>query len=174
MFHGDKGSDMINLRNLRRNDPHVVEILHTATAVGIYEYCRNPKQWNKMDIEGPLHVVRRSVHPKTMMIVTNRLSTKNLVEGITAGTDVSIQTPFLMIKSSQGVIYCIWFYSQEECQNTAKLIKEEIDKISNDKQSLMSPNNPPQDQKLTSIPYSPSSPATASLVDTLGMKLCRT
>lgn len=165
----NRSTDAISLRNLRRSDEHITNILSTATAVGVYQFSRNPRQWNKMDIEGPLHVVRRSVNPTTMMIVTNRLNTKNLIEKITPGTDVSVQTPFLMIKSSQGVIYCIWFYSENECQETAQMIKQELERIKGGKMT-------PGKQQSENIAFSPSSPATASLVDTLGnnfmLRLC--
>ncbi|XP_074598132.1 decapping mRNA 1 isoform X2 [Brevipalpus obovatus] len=154
----DPEKDAINLRMLKRNDSKITEILHTASAVGVYRFHADNKKWMKLEIEGPLHVVRRSVAPITMMVVTNRLSPKNLVEPITDQSDFSVELPYLMVKTADKSIYCFWFYSEDECQDTAKLIKRELDSINRDT------NNKPSSFDHIN---SPSSPTATSILDTL-------
>lgn len=125
----DKGRDEINLRNLRRMDDSIKEILSTASAVTVYQFAIDAKKWNKLPIEGPLHVVRRSTYPRTTLYVMNRLETSNLILPITKETDVKVELPYLMLKNLERGIFCIWFYVNDECAETASLLINELESL---------------------------------------------
>ncbi|KAI4502382.1 hypothetical protein M0802_002294 [Mischocyttarus mexicanus] len=96
----------MNVAALKRVDPYVKDILETATHVALYTFNADNNEWEKTDIEGAL------------------LNTNNLVEPVTQGLDLQLQTPFLLYRNSRYDIHGIWFYEKEDCiRITAMLYK---------------------------------------------------
>lgn len=115
----------INLRTLKKNDDNIEEILMSVTQVAVYNYDRSSGEWARKEIEGPLFFVRRKGPHEYGFFVINRLNTTNLSQQITADFETYISPPFLMYKSPDNEIYCIWFYDRSKLN----LLHNEICKV---------------------------------------------
>lgn len=110
----------INLRTLQRLDDKVTLVLESASQTAVYKF--GDDSWQPCEFEGSLHVFHRSEVPKFGWIVINRSNPTNLVELISPGVEIRINEPYLLYKNSNNVIYCIWFYNQNECKKIGQTI----------------------------------------------------
>lgn len=88
-----------NFRSVTRNDPSVIEILETSVYSVIYLYDEAAGAWEKQKQEGPLFIVRRSVHelrgrrrtynrdkaPEYALYMLNRQAVKNVTMPLIPG-----------------------------------------------------------------------------------------
>ena len=82
-----------NLTVLKKHDPRITRVLHTAGHAVVYVYKEEEgaaSPWERHNVEGALFVVERSAEPRHQLLILNRLSTDNLVENITADFSVEI------------------------------------------------------------------------------------
>ncbi|KAJ1446679.1 hypothetical protein M885DRAFT_545563 [Pelagophyceae sp. CCMP2097] len=119
-----------SLSALRRVDGRVVEVLAAATHTTLYDFADG--EWRRTGVEGPLFVVRRSSAPLHRLIVLNRLSMDNLVEGIDETLQVEVVERYLIFRRA-GVdegqkINGMWFHSLEEHANMTALVEELLKK----------------------------------------------
>ncbi|XP_047332210.1 mRNA-decapping enzyme-like protein isoform X2 [Impatiens glandulifera] len=118
----DKNSTkLLNLTVLQRMDPHIEEILMTATHVTFYEFNIDLNQWSRKDVEGSLFVVKRSTQPRFQFVVMNRRNTENLVEDLLGDFEYEVQLPYLLYRNATQEVNGIWFYNQRECEEVASL-----------------------------------------------------
>ncbi|XP_037090584.1 mRNA-decapping enzyme 1B-like [Pollicipes pollicipes] len=117
------GSQQMNLTAVRRHDPYVADIVDSATQVAVYEYNSPASEWQKTDMQGALFVYKRSGPPYHSFMVLNRLNTKNLLQPLTKELEFQLQAPFLLYRTSQGVIYGLWFFYENECCRMASLLE---------------------------------------------------
>ncbi|KAI1289203.1 mRNA-decapping enzyme 1B [Halotydeus destructor] len=117
----ESSENEINLRTLRRGDPSVETIIASASQVAIYKF--HAPDWQKLDIEGSLFIFSRYKDQlergksRFGFTVINRLSTTNLSEDIRLDLDLSYEAPYILYKNARKDIFCIWFYSTDECFN---------------------------------------------------------
>ena len=52
----------------------------------------------------------------------NRLSTKNVVEDITASFQIQIAEPYLLYRNNTGQIQGIWFYNPQEREKVCTML----------------------------------------------------
>lgn len=82
-----------NLGVLKKQDPRIVRVLHTAKHAVVYVYTEDEaaeSPWERHNVEGALHIVERSVEPRYQLFIHNRLSTNNLVESITPEFSIEV------------------------------------------------------------------------------------
>ncbi|XP_069619028.1 mRNA-decapping enzyme 1B [Ranitomeya imitator] len=113
----------ISLAALRRQDPYIQSIVDVASQVALYTFSHKANEWEKTDVEGALFVYTRSASPQHGFTIMNRLSMENRTEPITKDLEFQLQDPFLLYRNARFLIYGIWFYSKEECQRIAELMK---------------------------------------------------
>ncbi|XP_040292630.1 mRNA-decapping enzyme 1B isoform X1 [Bufo bufo] len=113
----------ISLAALRRHDPYIQGIVDVASQVALYTFSHKANEWEKTDVEGTLFVYTRSASPNHGFTIMNRLSIENRTEPITKDLEFQLQDPFLLYRNARFLIYGIWFYSKEECQRIAELMK---------------------------------------------------
>jgi len=119
----EKSKDLATLSTLRRSDPHVTEILGTASHVTLYGFDIDISAWSRKNVEGSLFVVRRSVEPIFQFVVLNRLSAENTVENLLGDFEFERSPPYLLYKNETEV-NGIWFYKQEECDAMSELFNK--------------------------------------------------
>ncbi|KAM4039079.1 mRNA-decapping enzyme 1B isoform 1-T1 [Anomaloglossus baeobatrachus] len=113
----------ISLAALRRQDPYIQCIVDVASQVALYTFSHKANEWEKTEVEGTLFVYTRSASPKHGFTIMNRLSMENRTEPITKDLEFQLQDPFLLYRNARFLIYGIWFYSKDECQRIAELMK---------------------------------------------------
>lgn len=89
----DTKSAEYNLGVLRKQDPRIVRVLHTAKHAVVYVYTEDEaadSPWERHNVEGALHIVERNVEPRYQLFIHNRLSTSNLVESITPDFSIEV------------------------------------------------------------------------------------
>jgi mRNA-decapping enzyme 1B len=123
---GDKNAT--NLSVLQRHDPSVVDVLFSAAHVTLYQFNEETSLWQKLNVEGSLFVVRRTIEPHHQYIVMNRRSTENYVEDISSPKfAIQDQDPYLMYRNAADQIIGIWFYDANERVAVAKLLRDITD-----------------------------------------------
>ncbi|XP_022081224.1 mRNA-decapping enzyme 1B-like [Acanthaster planci] len=127
MAADSKAEDRMNLAALQQCDPHITNIVQTASQVALYTFNAEGNEWEKTDIEGSLFVYARSASPYNGFMIMNRLSMNNLTEPITKELEFQLQDPFLLYKTAQS-IYGLWFYDKTECQQVARLMESFVHK----------------------------------------------
>lgn len=113
----------INLRTLQRIDSRVTLVVESASQTAVYRFG-DDNTWQPCEYEGSLHVFHRSEVPKFGWIVINRSNPTNLIELITPGIDLKLKEPYLLYKTTNNVIYCIWFYNPTECKRVCQTIQK--------------------------------------------------
>ncbi|XP_073506497.1 mRNA-decapping enzyme 1B [Phyllobates terribilis] len=113
----------ISLAALRRQDPYIQCIVDVASQVALYTFSHKANEWEKTEVEGTLFVYTRSASPQHGFTIMNRLSMENRTEPITKDLEFQLQDPFLLYRNARFLIYGIWFYSKDECQRIAELMK---------------------------------------------------
>ncbi|RZF37130.1 hypothetical protein LSTR_LSTR015320 [Laodelphax striatellus] len=114
-------SDM-NISALRRLDPYFERLIQNAGHVALYTFNTAGNFWEKTDIEGALFVYTRKAKPFHNVFIMNRLNTKNFVEPVVEGLDLHLEDPYLLYKTSDGKIYCLWFYDKRECHKINQVL----------------------------------------------------
>ncbi|OII77978.1 DCP1-like decapping family protein [Cryptosporidium andersoni] len=138
----------LNLQLLKRHDSDIAEIVACSSFVSVYVMDTSSQKWVRGDVEGFLHIVRRSTEPKYELIVINQKNPDNLIQNITREWELSGETNFLFYKIPSGnmVSYndinntelqngvrvcCLWFYEVEERKNIENTLKQIVFKLSN-------------------------------------------
>ncbi|XP_043237036.1 mRNA-decapping enzyme 1B-like isoform X2 [Amphibalanus amphitrite] len=116
-------SQQMNLTAVRRHDPYVEDIVDSATQVAVYEYSSETSEWQKTDMQGALFVYKRTGPPYHSFMVLNRLNTSNLLQPLTGELEFQLQAPFLLYRTSQGIIYGLWFFYEAQCKRMAGLLE---------------------------------------------------
>lgn len=125
--------DTINLRTLKKNDDNIEEILMSVTQVAIYHFDRASGEWARKEIEGPLFFVRRKGPYEYGFFVINRLNTTNLSQHLTADLETSVSPPYMMYKSPDNEIYCVWFYDAAKLPLLHEEFRKVIEKLKQEK-----------------------------------------
>lgn len=89
----DTQSAEYNLGVLKKQDPRIARVLHTAKHAVVYVYTNDESAdspWERHNVEGALHIVERSAEPRYQLFIHNRLSTDNLVESITPEFSIEV------------------------------------------------------------------------------------
>jgi mRNA-decapping enzyme 1B len=120
----DEARKEANLRVLQRQDKSVDDILCSATHVVLYEFSAS--QWQKLDIEGSLFLVKRRQMPRFQLSVLNRNSTDNYCVDISATFQVQNKDPYLMFRKPDNSIQGIWFHNGPEREQVAALLQKVV------------------------------------------------
>jgi mRNA-decapping enzyme 1B len=116
-----------NLRVLQRQDKSVDDILCSATHVVLYEFSAS--QWQKLDVEGSLFLVKRRDMPRFQLLVLNRNSTDNYCVDISATFQVQNKDPYLMFRKPDNTIQGIWFHNGPEREQVAALLQKVVESL---------------------------------------------
>ncbi|KAJ1639380.1 hypothetical protein T492DRAFT_937972 [Pavlovales sp. CCMP2436] len=125
MQTSDTKSQEYNLGVLKKHDPRISRVLHTAGHAVVYVYkdeesAESP--WERHNVEGALFVVERAAEPRYQLLILNRLSTSNLVENITSDFSIEVTEEFLLYKNDEGEVLGLWFYNAADRESVARLI----------------------------------------------------
>ena len=119
-----------NLRLLQRLDSTVLDIVASATHVGLYEFQQTAKAWEKKNVEGSLFLVKKTEAPRFQLQLLNRNSTDNWTLPVLPKMLVQNQDPYLILRfqNEQGdsVIQGIWFYNGQERDSIASVLTKAI------------------------------------------------
>lgn len=134
-------ADEINLRTIKRTDKDVEAIVDCTSQVAVYQYCPSTNEWQKLEMEGALFVFARhtgatakgsngrTARPSRFgFIILNRVATTNMVEDLNGCLELSMECPYLLYKNATGGIYCIWFYSSDDCNKIHQTIRDLLDR----------------------------------------------
>jgi hypothetical protein len=85
-------SQEYNLGVLKKHDPCISRVLHTAGHAVVYVYNEESTEspWERHNVEGALFIVERAAEPRYQLLILNRLSTSNLVENITSDFSIEV------------------------------------------------------------------------------------
>jgi hypothetical protein len=92
-------NESVNLSVLQRRDSNVIDILATCSHVVIYEFDGELQEWKRKEVEGCLFFVKRYTSPRYQIVVSNRLSTDNLVLTIDSSLELQNSDEFLILKT---------------------------------------------------------------------------
>jgi mRNA-decapping enzyme 1B len=116
-----------NLRLLQRTvDGNIVDIVHNATHVVLYEYD-TIAAWQKSGIEGSLFLAHSAT--SYQLIILNRNSADNFQMAIAAGVQLQHDDPFLIFKQKIGGetrIRGIWFHNADERISMAGVLQQTL------------------------------------------------
>jgi mRNA-decapping enzyme 1B len=183
----DDARRQANLRVLQRSDPTIVDILESATHVGLYEFVN--QTWRKEPVEGSLFLVQ-SAAPAVQLIILNRSSTDNWTLTVDGSLQIQNKDPYLILRhcSQQGDAHItgLWFHNAHERESMALVLQTRIRQTTESVGVILSqmilgnhtipirqatPNSfgttPPRPQQLTSTPQQPATattPTNATLV----------
>jgi mRNA-decapping enzyme 1B len=116
-----------NLRVLQRQDKSVDDILGSATHVVLYQF--SAQQWQKLDVEGSLFLIKRREMPRFQLSVLNRNSTDNYCVDISATFQVQNKDPYLMFRNPDNTIQGIWFHNGPEREQMAALLQNVVNSL---------------------------------------------
>lgn len=114
-------SNGLNLKYIQQSiDQYVVNILHTCKHAVLYDLNQSTQEWCKLEMEGPLFIVQRSIPPYYQLLLANRKSTDNYVQTITADAIVEVQEQYLFLtEPGMTIVSALWCY---ELQDNIKMI----------------------------------------------------
>ncbi|KAK4046247.1 hypothetical protein OIV83_006226 [Microbotryomycetes sp. JL201] len=118
----------LNLKNLRRHDASIEQILSTASYVTVYR--NHGEGWVKTGIEGPMFLFERSQLPRHGFFVLNRQGLEYVQEYLTADSDVKIEGEFLLYEPGEQADRATGLWIAEEKDRT-ELCRRMVD-ICND------------------------------------------
>ncbi|ORY49742.1 hypothetical protein BCR35DRAFT_272600 [Leucosporidium creatinivorum] len=84
----------LNLKNLRRHDPLIQEIMGSTPYVTVY--YNMGADWVKTGIEGPMFLFSRSSTPRYGFFVLNRQGLEYVQEFLTPESDVKVEGDFIL------------------------------------------------------------------------------
>jgi mRNA-decapping enzyme 1B len=109
----------INLSVLVGYDPHVVDIVDTASHAVVYKYAKDLDEWAKKGCEGTLFLLRRSSAPYYSLFILNRLSLVNFSVPVEPTMELQSSDDFLIYKPGE-LIYGIWFFEPNDRERIGK------------------------------------------------------
>lgn len=104
----------INLRNLKRLDAGIEEIIQSVCHVFLFHFSTQSRSWQRNKIEGPLHVYRKGTTYGFMIL--NRNDTDHHAEILSQAFDMELQGQCFLYKNDRNEIFCIWFYDVADAQ----------------------------------------------------------
>ncbi|KAM0791068.1 hypothetical protein ACM66B_004361 [Microbotryomycetes sp. NB124-2] len=129
----------LNLKNLRRHDTSIQQILSTASYVTVYR--NHGEGWVKTGIEGPMFLFERSHTPRHGFFVLNRQGLEYVQEFLTADSDVKIEGEFLLYEPGEQADRATGLWIAEEKDRT-ELCRRMVDICNNVKKAAQTPANP--------------------------------
>lgn len=125
------------------HDPKLAQIFATSSICNVYKYNMNSSEWEKLECQGTLFVYSRrqdmggpnnesNQHGQSQpqdpypygIMVLNRLSLENFSLGITPLSisskydfpemDVKLEEPFIMVEATDGGMYGLWLFHEED------------------------------------------------------------
>lgn len=109
----------LNVRRLRRDDPHFVCVLTSASHTVLYHLI-DSKEWRRADVEGTLFLIKRLVNNAVTyrLVLVNRKNPNNYVDEIHSGEprDMELVNNMIMFRDSKSDIVGIWFYVKRESE----------------------------------------------------------
>eukprot|EP00762_Andalucia_godoyi_P002269 ANDGO_07487.mRNA.1 Dcp1 family decapping family protein len=123
----------INLNSLRRIDSTIDHYVYRATHCGVYRYCTESQNWEKLEqdgVEGPLFIAARVDEASFDIFVLNRASFSNFQVGIPPNAVCqALGQSFVQMQLSPVEILGVWFKSEEESQGFLNTIQTILPRI---------------------------------------------
>lgn len=93
-----------NIKVLKRHDPSIESILHSASFVVLYLYNSAKGAWSKSGIEGPMFLFRRTASPHYGIFVLNRNGVENFCVPLTQDDDLEITDDFTILRTESDTV----------------------------------------------------------------------
>lgn len=100
-----------------------------ASFVSVYHFDPEKRAWKKLDCEGCLFVVRRSVAPAFQLLVLNKTSPKDHWVGL---GEIELNDTYLMMSTPDHGIMGYWFYDGTERELVTLQIQKALLEMSGD------------------------------------------
>jgi len=111
------------LNVLRRKDSTVTGIVVSSSHVAMY--ALNGGAWERMEIEGPLHIISRTSTPQHKLVVLNRKGMEDLSEDLQPGAmQLEIADAMIMYKIRRGDVRGIWFYQASDRDSVVQSLQK--------------------------------------------------
>ena len=127
----DRTNAEVNLSVLRRHNPDIVSILHTAPYAVIYEFSPVPEPtWSKIGIEGSLFITQLTTglygEDRYSAMILNRRGLDNfeapLTEGENAGVEITDEYVIISFKQEHELkIYGVFIFSEGAGTSTERV-----------------------------------------------------
>jgi len=107
----------MDLRPLQRVDGATTAVLAKAKHTALYKLHRladGSEEWERMDTEGALYVVRRDAQPRYGLCVLNRLSTTDFFETISLPHCEFDYTDRFILFRKRGEVRAIWVSTERD------------------------------------------------------------
>ncbi len=101
----------------------IMRIMATASFVTVYEF--HGGKWKKLDVEGCMFLVRRSLFPTFQLIVLNKMCPD---DHVTELGDFEVNDTYLMMSTPTG-IQGFWFYDSQERQLVTLQIQKALNEL---------------------------------------------
>lgn len=118
-----KAIDALALKNLKRVDDQIEELLASTGHVSLYVMTVGATSWQQTQVEGSLHVVKRKTAPRFQMLVLNKKSTDNYTVPIDTNLGFESNPPYLLYTIGQGEVQGLWFYDSTDLENMAGVLQ---------------------------------------------------
>lgn len=110
----EKAKEQINTRTIRRYDPGIRKLLFSASYVRIFVFDIHKYDWVRHNIDGVCFIYCSHGDCIAKLFVLNRSGFDNLIIPIDNNTDMQLLDTFLIMRTSNRVIYGVWFHSEFE------------------------------------------------------------
>jgi hypothetical protein len=112
------------IEQVRRIDSQLERIMLTCKYCAVYQLENG--QWEKKDIEGPLHLCRSTTYWK--LIVTNRKTPENWLQDITSDMRIERQGQYVFYNGTvhQSSAVGLWFYEGKDSVLVANMLETVI------------------------------------------------
>ena len=117
---------------LQSLDVYLIQILTTSTFSALYELDPASGQMQKLDVEGSLYLLERSVPPLFQMLILNRKSREDFADQITSATTFADRDNYVAYTGTCGTRRTIFFSIQEEKEHFLTEVNNAIEQLRRD------------------------------------------
>jgi hypothetical protein len=115
---------IFNLKIIQqRIDNKVTDLVLICQHAVLYDLNLITYEWCKLEVEGPLFIIQRSIQPYFQFLILNRKSMENYLQSITADSIVEIQEQYLFFAGAgMERVVGLWLYEIHESTLIMNLI----------------------------------------------------
>ncbi|CAO1614460.1 unnamed protein product [Sympodiomycopsis kandeliae] len=127
-----------NIKVLKRHDPQIATIVHSASFVVLYQYDNSTSSWSKTGIEGPMFLYKRTISPHYGMFVLNRNGVENFSVPLTKEDELQLTDQFVILRTEEETsleendegetIIGVWVFEKDQRQQVGEMMQSLQDK----------------------------------------------
>ena len=113
-------------------DVYLIQILSTSTFSALYELDPASNELQKLNVEGSLYLLERSVPPLFKILILNQMSREDFVDQVTSSTVFAEQGNYVAYTGTCGTRRTIFFSLNEEKEKFLSEVKQCIERLRRD------------------------------------------